>query len=521
NHHSLGFTSFPLGSCNMGWMVWDSMRAVDYLLTRPDVDGERIGITGASGGGANSFYAAAVDERLRASVVVVFACTFLEWFRYGGDNCICDHLPEFMGHFEEFEIFSMLAPRPVLLLNSIPDDGYPVSGARVSFQAAQQIYRLAGASGQIDYRELPTPHGYLQPEREAMYGWFDHYLQGSGSGAAEKEETCEPEPVGSEALQCFKDHLPTNAKTMIAFNRETYESLRPQSGRATPELRQKLIEMLGGFPEKTPLYGIDRTSSKAGVSEPRSLVFRSETGIALPAFLLLSHANKAKGTVIYMHPQGKEWVLGNQLSTILLQSGLHVLAVDVRGLGETGRYAGERGYPDEFQCCTDSAALGKPILQQRVWDVIRTLDYLEEIPLTRGLRVLAYGEGVCGNITLFAAALDQRIAAVATTEALLSYRPAMQEIHDKVELYNAETSELVTAEARIHYSLYVPGILKVSDLPEIYDLISPRKILAANPLTPEDFADIRNRIPGLAIFQKLTEPQLSREVAHWLREQAS
>src|SRR5262245_2292647 len=248
NHHSLGFTSFPLGSCNMGWMVWDSMRAVDYLLTRPDVDGERIGITGASGGGANSFDAAAVDERLRASVVVVFACTFLEWFRYGGDNCICDHLPEFMGHFEEFEIFSMLAPRPVLLLNSIPDDGYPVSGARVSFQAAQQIYRLAGASGQIDYRELPTPHGYLQPEREAMYGWFDHYLQGSGSGAAEKEETCEPEPVGSEALQCFKDHLPTNAKTMIAFNRETYESLRPQSGRATPELRQKLIEMLGGFP---------------------------------------------------------------------------------------------------------------------------------------------------------------------------------------------------------------------------------------------------------------------------------
>jgi len=117
---------------------------------------------------------------------------------------------------------------------------------------------------------------------------------------------------------------------------------------------------------------------------------------------------------------------------------------------------------------------------------------------------------------LFAAALDERIKAVATTGALLSYRPAMQEIHDSVELYNIETSELVTAHARVHYSLFVPGMLKVTDLPDIYNLISPRRILAINPLKPDNFEELKRKIEGVDIRQDASVDLIAEEIGKWL-----
>jgi len=492
----------------MGWMVWDSMRALDYLLTRPDVDSARIGITGASGGGANTFYTAAVDERIRAAVPVVFVCTYLEWFRYGGDNCICDHLPGFMARFEEYEIFSLIAPRPMLILNSYPDDGYPVSGARISFAAARKIYELLDAADHVDYREFGTPHGYLKQQREAMYGWFEHHLKG-GSGEAQTEGAVEVERPDSKILHCFPLGMPRQARSMVDFNRRAYETVRSRPwSAAKAELRDKLIAAFGAFPDKTPLYARRR----APASSPATIVLRSETGIALPAYLFPPQSRSRNTVAIYLHPRGKETSFDDPVSHALLAAGCHLFAVDLRGFGETGRRSGVPEYPDEFQCSTDTAAQGKPIMGQRVWDVIRILDYLETDPSTRSLRVAAYGEGVCANVALFAASLDERIKTIACTGALLSYRPAIQEVRDTVELYNNETSELVTAAARIHYSLYVPGILNVADLPEIYSLIAPRRVLAINPLCPENLVEIRNKIAGMEIREQL-QPQ---DVARWM-----
>jgi len=111
--------------------------------------------------------------------------------------------------------------------------------------------------------------------------------------------------------------------------------------------------------------------------------------------------------------------------------------------------------------------------------------------------------------------MDERIKAVAAAGALLSYRPAIQEVHDTVELYNTDSSELVTASARIHYSLYIPSILKIADLPDILSLISPRRILAVNPLKPDNFAEIRKKIPGVTMREDLASAEVDHEVAQW------
>jgi cephalosporin-C deacetylase-like acetyl esterase len=517
NHHSLGFTSFLFGACNMGWMVWDSMRAVDYLVSRPDVDASRIGITGASGGGANTFYSAAVDGRIRAAVPVVFVCTYLEWFRYGGDNCICDHLPGFMGRYEEFEIISLIAPRPILILNSYSDDGYPVSGARITFAAARKIYGLLNSVANVDYRELPTPHGYLRPEREAMYGWFDHHLKGRRSMEPQPEESIEVEPLGSTALHCFPRGR-SQGKTMVDFNRERYEELRSSRPSLSKDsLRRSLMAVLGGFPERTPLYPRSLAARPPALGGAR-VILRSESGVALPASSLPPQGPSRHAVVLYLHAAGSQAAAEDRIARALREAGFHLFAVDLRGMGATGRTSDARGFPHEFQCCTDTAAQGKPIIGQRVWDVIRTLDYLENSSLTKQFRLLAYGTGVCANIALFAAALDERIAAVAGQGALLSYRPAIQEIHDAVEFYNADGCELVTSAARIHYSLFIPGILQTADLPEFHNLTTPRRILAINPLKPDDFADIGGRTSGLVIRQGLTPTQAAYDITEWFAQ---
>lgn len=517
NHHSLGFTSFLFGACNMGWMVWDSMRAIDYLTARPDVDPSRIGITGASGGGANTFYTTAVDKRIRAAVPVVFVCTYLEWFRYGGDNCICDHLPGFMARFEEFEVFSLISPRPMLILNSYPDDGYPVSGARVAFAAARKIYQLLKSAENVDYRELQTPHGYLRPEREAMYGWFDHFLKGNPSREPQTEEAIEVVPAESSALHCFPHGTPGRGRTMVDITRERYEAFRSKSSsRASPDLREKLLALLGGFPEKTPLYSRSLSRVASDTSGVQAVILRSETGVVLPAFLLAPQGPDRAAVVVHLHPQGKQASLDDPVTRTLRRAGFHVLGVDLRGMGESGRRPETRGYPHEFQCCTDTVGQGKPIIGQRVWDVVRTLDYVETGTVTKGLQTVVCGVGVCANVALLAAAVDERIKSVVAVGPLLSYRPAIQEIRDTVELYNSDSAELVTAEARIHYSLFVPSILKIADLPEIHNLISPRRALAINPLRPEDFAEIKRKTPGIRIREVVAATQVPSEVVNWL-----
>jgi hypothetical protein len=88
-HHHAGYSLLPLGETIAGWMVWDSIRAADYLQSRPDVDPQRIGIAGNSGGGLNTLFTSALDPRFRAAVVAGYVFEFKSWMKYGGSHCTC------------------------------------------------------------------------------------------------------------------------------------------------------------------------------------------------------------------------------------------------------------------------------------------------------------------------------------------------------------------------------------------------------------------------------------------------
>ena len=151
-HHEGGYSLFPLGETIAGWIVWDSMRAIDYLSSLPDVDPKRIGVTGNSGGGLNTLFTSALDDRVAAAAIAGYVFQFNNWMKYAGAHCTCCQIPRLYRMMEWFEIAGLIAPRPVLMLQGELDSIFPLkrrpqSGARHrgSLRAARS--RRAGAPG--------------------------------------------------------------------------------------------------------------------------------------------------------------------------------------------------------------------------------------------------------------------------------------------------------------------------------------------------------------------------------------
>lgn len=173
-HHDAGQALLPLGETIAGWMVWDSMRAIDYLQSRDDVDGDSIGMTGNSGGGLNTLFTAALDKRVRAAAIAGFTFEFGNWVKYGGAHCTCTHLPGILRDMNWFEIAGLIAPRAALLLQGDNDGIFPISGARRSAEDTARIYQVMGHGDRMRLAELTGhPHAYSRPFRELMYVWMD------------------------------------------------------------------------------------------------------------------------------------------------------------------------------------------------------------------------------------------------------------------------------------------------------------------------------------------------------------
>ena len=186
-----------LGLSQEGLMVWESMRAIDYLLTRPEVDGNQIGMTGASGGGLNTVYTCAVDERIAASVSVCYVTSFSRFLRvmrglnWNNQNDLCNQVPNVVRDAEMAGLCGLFHPRPLMFINGTLDPQFPVSGAQEVLEQVRDTYDAVDGE-RIRLTVVEADHGYDRSMREAAYGWFRKWLQGEGNSdpVPEPPTTC-------------------------------------------------------------------------------------------------------------------------------------------------------------------------------------------------------------------------------------------------------------------------------------------------------------------------------------------
>jgi hypothetical protein len=143
-HHAAGYALLPIGQTVAAWMIQESMRALDYLATRPDVDASRIGMTGNSGGGLNTLYTAALDPRVRIAAVAGYTFHFNDFIKHSGPHCTCNYLPGLYASMEWFEIAGLIAPKPLLMMQGEYDSAFPVTGARIAGRKLESLYALLG-----------------------------------------------------------------------------------------------------------------------------------------------------------------------------------------------------------------------------------------------------------------------------------------------------------------------------------------------------------------------------------------
>lgn len=209
NGHHQAFAASLVGQHNLSFMVWDTLRALDLLLERDDVDPERIGCTGASGGGLNTLYAAALDERIGVAVPVVYVTRFREFMETRRGHCPCSHVPGLLASMDMGDVLALIAPRPVMLITAGRDPDFTPAGAQAAMEQARPAWDLLGQPDRLVLREFDAGHDYDRPMRQAMYGFLGRF--GFGTGGEE------PDWVGEEpeVLNCFASgRVPDSARTV-------------------------------------------------------------------------------------------------------------------------------------------------------------------------------------------------------------------------------------------------------------------------------------------------------------------
>ncbi len=353
-----------VGVAQQGFAVYETRCALEYLLSRPEVDARRVGITGASGGGFNTWITAALDDRIAAAVPVVGTSEFfeqikvcrpLDWY-HAAEHC--HFIPGLIRYANNHELLAMAAPKPVLIVAAGQDESFPIAGVRKVAEYGRQLYTSYGAGERVGLVvDEAEGHGYQRAKREAAYGWFLRWLKGQGDGLPRAEPPTETLPAESAELRCF---LPGRNEPagpgMIEAVRRLARELPPSPPRVD------LAAVLGPMPIASP------ARIRAGGALVQRVLVPSEPGLEIPAFLLLP-AGEVRGVVVALDDRGKEAIASDPIVESARAHGWVVCGVDPRGIGESATE--KPGWVFAV-----SLLLGENFVGRQAWDLHRVLEAL-------------------------------------------------------------------------------------------------------------------------------------------------
>lgn len=474
-----GNQQFLVGEFFGAWRAWDGIRALDYLLTRPEVDSKHVGVTGCSGGGTMTTWLCGVERRWTMAAPSCFVTTFLHNCEneLPADTEQCPPMALALG-LDHSDFIAALAPKPVVLLTK-EGDFFDVRGGEKAYGDLRKLYGLLGAQENIALFTEPGSHGYSQKSREAMYRWFNGATHISNATTEpnltiEKDETLWCAPKGQV---CELDSKPMHAFT--AAKAETLAAKRPKS-LTLPELRQQvrtLLRLSAKDASAAPDYRILRNWRSRGYPKPRWTTYLIETEPGMQAvvyrlgaeqLLARPHAT-TKRAILYVAHQSSDAELREEpliREIVKADPDTDFYTVDVRGIGESRPDTCDENsffdlYGSDYFYAIDSIMLDRPYIGQRTHDVLRVLDWLSGIGYDE---IHLVGKGWGALPATFAAVLSDRVKQVTLKNALTSY----QEI-------------AVSQDYAWPLATLVPNALASFDLPDCYQALQSKNLRQIEP----------------------------------------
>ena len=477
-------TLFPVGLPLSGLQVYENMRAVDYLLTRPEVDGARLGLTGASGGGNQTMYAGAFDERFQA---VVPTCSVGNYQAYlGAACCMCEVVPGALKFTEEWGLLAMVAPRALMVTSATKDaPQFSVGEAKKSLALAQPVFALHGKPENVKHAIFESPHAYNQPMREAMYGWMTKHLKGEGDGSPIPEPQFQTEDP--EALRCFPGETrPDDWMTIPKFAAREAKRLLTANAKLPEQFLSDRPKLLAAL-EKSVL-DVERPRSTnwqdALLYRPRpgsqTSEFVSEPEAFKPAANLGNFPIPASLQTIRIDSLGHHRALSYTLLFDLGESGdattaqyekdLHAgmwrtFRVHARSSSMFATPNDRIGRAPDHNSAEWAMWLGRPLLGQWVRDLMLAVNFQASEQGHGKNEATLVATGSAGVVALCAAALDPRITKLVVVGSLASY-----------------VTEVPYEKQRL--GILAPGIVReVGDIAQLAALIAPRQVIIAGAVS--------------------------------------
>jgi dienelactone hydrolase len=396
----------------MGLQTWNSVRALDFLESLPNVDPKKIGITGASGGGTQTFLLAAIDDRVAAAFPAVMVSTAMQ----GG--CVCENCSLLRVGTGNIELAALFAPKPMAM--SAADD-WTKDLMTKGFPDLQKTWKLYGAEDKVAAKAwLEFPHNYNQPAREFMYSWFDKHLNG-GKGGPVAEKPFEPIPP--KELSVFdaehprpKDELGAAEvrQRMTAASEAQMAKLLPNDAGQLKKFRAvvgpALAAVVGDaeLPVHVAPVGNSRHADLDGVTVQPANLSREHSTEQTPVAAVSGPKSSHDFLVVWVHPNGKASLFEkgklHPAAKSLTDAGFTVLAPDPFGVGESA--ADKWGVNPVYAGFT--YGYNRAPLANRVRDVLTTLGFAAG----GNPKALALvGWGAAGPVAVLAAALAGKAVA--------------------------------------------------------------------------------------------------------------
>ena len=477
-HAQAGNQQVLVGETGSAWFAWDGVRALDYLLSRPEVDAKHVGVTGNSGGGMQTTYLCGLEPRLTMAAPSCWVTTI----RRNAQNELTQDteqcLPRVLAFgLDHSDFLAAFAPKP-LIIHAQEKDFFDVRGSQEAYERLKHLYTLLGKPDAIRLHIGQGYHSYPRENRAATYRLFNA-AAGIAAQPDEKPTVIEKD----ETLWCIArgNVAFEKSRTVASFTREKSETLaktRPAlEGDALRKAARDLLNMPGITGE--PDFSILRNAGRGRYATKGYCTYAVTTEPGVDAIVtrlfddrLMSRPPRgAKRAALYVAHHSADVELREEpLITELLKGEAEAAfyACDVRGIGESrpSPLGVAPPFDSEYFFASNSLMLDRPYLGQRVFDVLRVLEWLgaqghSEVHLV--------GKGWGALAATFAALLSKNVVQATLKNALRSF---------------AEVAE--TEDYRWPYAALLPGVLLHFDLPDCYKLLAQQQLRQIEPWGAKD-----------------------------------
>jgi len=483
-HCYFGNVCFLAGVSSAKHFIWDGMRAIDYLLTRKEVDPENIGVTGFSGGGTLTTYLMAFDERVKVAIPCSWPTVYRRLVETKGvgdaETVLINALPSGITFEDLLEVRS---PKPTLMTFTSRDEYLCLQGAQEAMREAKKTYAAFGKEDNLQLVEDDAKHSMTPKIRLAMYAFFQKHFNMPGSCAEEKTDLPTVEeltvtPTGQIATykggKMIFDLNKTESEKLI----KNLEESRKNVAEHLKKVKIKAKQISGYITPSRDKEGpfMNGKYQRDGYTVQLDAIAGESEGYAIPTLLFKPDDNLRHPAIIYLHSEGKVTGAGpgGEIEK-LVKKGYIVAAPDVLGVGET-KHAG-RG----LQVGYTAVLIGRSMVGVQAGDIVRVVNYLKDHSDVDALKIgaIAFNE-MCLPL-IHAAAFDSSINNITLIGSLISYQSvAMNKLY-RIGVTKRPGSDDYWHPYEIDFTWGIASVLTAYDLPDLMGCIAPRKIALADP----------------------------------------